>query len=157
LFGVTLGARTAVILAIGKIVPLIAFVVVGVFFVSLGRALAVEAPQGKKLGEAALLILFAYAGFENTAAPAGEHKNPRRDVPFALLCELALRPLISPGVRLVAGGPPPAPPPPNPPPAAPPRLFLGGAGGLLLTAGAAISILGTNSNTVLAGPRYLYA
>jgi amino acid transporter len=35
--------------------------------------------------------------------------------------------------------------------------FLGSWGGLLLTAGAAVSILGTNSNTVLSGPRYLYA
>jgi amino acid transporter len=37
------------------------------------------------------------------------------------------------------------------------RLFLGPWGGWLLTVGAAISILGTNSNTVLAGPRYLFA
>jgi amino acid transporter len=37
------------------------------------------------------------------------------------------------------------------------RLFLGPWGGLLLTVGAAVSILGTNSNTVLAGPRYLFA
>ena len=28
---------------------------------------------------------------------------------------------------------------------------------MLLTVGAVLSILGTNSNTVLAGPRYLYA
>ncbi len=36
-------------------------------------------------------------------------------------------------------------------------LFLGPWAGGLLTIGAAMSILGTNSNTVLAGPRYLYA
>ena len=35
--------------------------------------------------------------------------------------------------------------------------FLGSWAGLLLTVGAALSILGTNSNTVLAGPLYLYA
>ncbi|HEV2844997.1 MAG TPA: APC family permease, partial [Thermoanaerobaculia bacterium] len=35
--------------------------------------------------------------------------------------------------------------------------FLGSWGILLTTIGGAISILGTNSNTVLAGPRYLYA
>ena len=28
---------------------------------------------------------------------------------------------------------------------------------MLLTVGAALSVLGTNNNTVLAGPRYLYA
>jgi amino acid transporter len=37
------------------------------------------------------------------------------------------------------------------------RLFLGSWGGRLMTFGAVVSILGTNSNTVLAGPRYLFA
>lgn len=37
------------------------------------------------------------------------------------------------------------------------RGFLGSWGGWLLTVGAAVSILGTNHNTVLAGPRYLFA
>jgi amino acid transporter len=37
------------------------------------------------------------------------------------------------------------------------RIFLGEWGGWLLTAGAAISILGTNGGSVLAGPRYLFA
>ena len=34
---------------------------------------------------------------------------------------------------------------------------MGPLGGFLLTLGAALSVLGTNNNTVLAGPRYLYA
>jgi amino acid transporter len=37
------------------------------------------------------------------------------------------------------------------------QRLLGTAGGLIMTVGAAVSILGTNSNTMLAGPRYLYA
>ena len=37
------------------------------------------------------------------------------------------------------------------------RLFLGGWGGWLLTLGAVLSILGTNGNTMLSGPRYLFA
>ncbi len=43
------------------------------------------APPAGSLGAASLLVLFAYAGFENTATPAGEFNNPQRDVPFALL------------------------------------------------------------------------
>ena len=27
-------------------------------------------------------MLFAYAGFENMGVPAGEYKNPRRDLPI---------------------------------------------------------------------------
>jgi APA family basic amino acid/polyamine antiporter len=36
------------------------------------------------------------------------------------------------------------------------RLLLGPFGGFLLTLGAVLSVLGTNNNTVLSGPRYLY-
>jgi amino acid transporter len=37
------------------------------------------------------------------------------------------------------------------------RMLMGPFGGFLLTLGAVLSVLGTNNNTVLAGPRYLYA
>ena len=51
-----------------------------------------------------LLLLFAYAGFENTAAPAGEFKNPRRDVPFALIMQIVIVTLIYTAVQYVALG-----------------------------------------------------
>jgi amino acid transporter len=35
--------------------------------------------------------------------------------------------------------------------------MMGPVGGFILTLGAILSVLGTNNNTVLAGPRYLYA
>jgi amino acid transporter len=37
------------------------------------------------------------------------------------------------------------------------RAWMGPIGGFLLTLGAALSVLGTNNNTILSGPRYLYA
>ena len=36
-------------------------------------------------GTAALLLIFAYGGYEVTGVPAGEAANPRRDVPFAFV------------------------------------------------------------------------
>ena len=51
---------------------------------------------------AAMLLLFAYAGFENTAAAAGEFRNPRRDIPFALMMQVALVTVIYVGVQAVA-------------------------------------------------------
>ncbi|HEX5758169.1 MAG TPA: APC family permease [Thermoanaerobaculia bacterium] len=155
--GVKAAARTAVLLAIGKIVPLLVFVGVGAFAFS-RATLAGAAPTGEgTLGEAALLLLFAYAGFENTAAPAGEFKNPRRDVPFALITQIVLVTLIYSGVQLVALGTLPDVARSETPLADAARLFLGGWGGWLLTLGAVVSILGTISNTMLSGPRYLFA
>jgi APA family basic amino acid/polyamine antiporter len=158
LLGVKSGVRTAVFLAITKTLPLLIFIVVGVFFVSNSLAASVvPKPDSGSLGDAVLLLLFAYAGFENTAAPAGEFKNPRRDVPFALVVQIVLVTLIYTGVQWVALGTLPGVVNSATPLADSAQRFLGGWGGLLMTVGGVVSILGTNSNTVLSGPRYLYA
>jgi basic amino acid/polyamine antiporter, APA family len=158
LIGVKSGVRTAVFLAITKTVPLLIFIAVGLFFVSPRLALSVVAKPGAGgPGDAVLLLLYAYAGFENTAAPAGEFKNPRRDVPFALIVQIVIVTLIYTAVQWVALGTLPGVANSPTPLADAAARFLGGWGGLLMTTGAVISILGTNGNTVLSGPRYLYA
>lgn len=156
--GVRSGVSTAVFLAISKTLPLLLFIAAGVFAFSPEIfAAAGQAPRNGTLGEAALLLLFAYAGFENTAAPAGEFKNPRRDVPFALITQVIIVTLIYTSVQAVALGTLPGVAQSQTPLADSARLFLGGWGGWLMTFGAVVSILGTNSNTVLSGPRYLFA
>lgn len=155
--GVKAGVRTAVFLVITKVLPLLVFVGVGVFYARWSQVSAQGATQEGGIGQAALLLLFAYAGFENTPAPAGEFRNPRRDVPFALIVEITLVTAIYFLVQWVALGTLPGVAASTTPLADAAATFLGGWGGLLLTAGAAVSILGTNSNTVLSGPRYLFA
>jgi amino acid transporter len=155
--GVRSGVNTMVVLVLAKLLPLAIFVAVGVFAVSRSM-IARQAPlPGGGLGQAALLLLFAYAGFENTAAAAGEFKNPRRDVPFGLLVEMGFVTLLYVAVQWVALGTVPNLGSSATPLADGARIFLGRWGGWLLTAGAVVSILGTNNNSVLAGPRYLYA
>jgi APA family basic amino acid/polyamine antiporter len=155
--GVKSGVRTAVFLAITKTLPLLIFIFVGVFYVSPALASSVTAKPGAgSLGDAVLLLLYAYAGFENTAAPAGEFKNPRRDVPFALITQIIIVTLIYSTVQWVALGTLPGVVNSQTPLADAAARFLPW-GGLLMTVGGVISILGTNGNTVLSGPRYLYA
>lgn len=79
--GMKVGADTAVTLVVAEMLPLVLFVVVGLFFVDWSRVTAFEAPPSSTLAQAALLLPFACAGFENTPAAAGESKNPQRDVP----------------------------------------------------------------------------
>ena len=155
--GVKSGARTAVVLAWGKVLPLVLFVAVGLFFVDWSRIFPVPMPDRANFMKAALLVLFAYAGFENTPAPAGEFLDPKRDVPFALIMQIVIVTAIYTAVQLVALGTVPnlgASPTPLADAAA---MMMGPVGGLILTLGAVLSVLGTNNNTVLAGPRYLYA
>jgi amino acid transporter len=157
LAGVRFGVGASLVLVLGKLLPLTVFVGAGLAAASWER-LAGQRPVGEgSLGEAALLLLFAYAGFENTPAPAGEFRNPKRDVPFALATEVALVTLLYTAVQAVALATLPELGSSKTPLADAARLFLGEPGGWLLTVGAAIGILGTNGNTVLAGPRYLFA
>jgi len=120
-------------------------------------AAAGGSPGWHQIGAAALLLLYAYAGFENTAAAAGEYKNPRRDVPFALLAQIGFVTLLYAWVQWVALATLPGLAASATPLADAARRFLGDWGGWLLTLGATLSILGTNGNTVLTGPRYLFA
>ena len=157
--GIKQGARVAVGFTITKILPLLVLIGAGILAIDRSRLFPVPAPGTGNLGKAALLLLFAYAGFENTAAAAGEYKDPRRDIPFALITMLVVVTLLYTLVQLVAlgtlpdlgrrtGGAPLA-------DAA--TMLLGTGAGVLLTAGAAISIGGNIGSSMLAGPRYLYA
>src|SRR5690554_6011560 len=150
--GVKQGAGTAVGLLIAKMVPLVLFVLVGLFYVDWASVAAMEPPPPGALGETALLLLFAYAGFENTPAAAGEYRNPQRDVPFALLTMIVVVTLLYTGVQVVALGTLPGVATAESPVAESAALFMGAGGALLMTVGALISIGGNVGNTVLVGP-----
>lgn len=156
--GVRAAARTGVLLSVAKVVPLLLFVAIGAWYVdsSLAEPL-VASPEPRALGEAALLLLFAYAGFENLPAAAGEYRNPRRDVPFAMLSMIATVTAIYFAVQWVALGTLPGLAQSQTPLAAAADRFAGAWLAWVVTVGAAVSILGTNSNTVMLGPRYLHA
>ena len=156
LIGVRSGARTSVVLAVAKLVPLAVFVAAGIFAFSFERLIG-QADGTGGLGAAALLLLYAFAGFENTAAAAGEHKNPQRDIPFALVTQIAIVTAVYVLVQAVALGTLDEIAQSDTPLADAAVGFIGPFGGLLLTVGAALSILGTTANSVFAGPRYLFA
>jgi len=156
LIGVRSGVRTAVFLVVSKLVPLLVFIGLGFRFAKMGTFTGQPAGTGD-LGEAALLLLYAYAGFENTTAPAGEYRNPRRDLPFALLVHIAIITTVYVAVQYVALATLPNAAASETPLADAAAGMGGPMLGLLLTLGAAFSILGTQSNTILIGPRYLFA
>ncbi len=155
--GVKAAAKTGVAFVLVKLLPLVAFIMIGLFYVDWAAVEVDGLPSLDGLGEAALLLLFAYAGFENTPAAAGEYKNPQRDVPFALIAMIVSITLIYTLVQLVALGTLPGLAESGSPLAEAAGSFAGNWAALLLTVGAAISIMGTNNNTMLFGPRYVYA
>lgn len=157
IIGVKEGARFAVGLTIAKILPLLIFIVVGLFAVDWGTFTNISLPDTVDLGKAALVLLFAYAGFENSPACAGEYKNPKRNVPFAILTMITVVTGIYVLVQVVAVGVNPNLAATESPLADSAKIFMGIAGAVLLSIGAIVSIGGNMSNTTLIGPRYLFA
>ena len=155
--GVKAGARTTVVLTIGKLLPLLLLVAVGLLALPWGRVFPVPLPDAKQFGPAALLVLYAYSGFETVSGPAGEYKDPQRNLPFALITQLLVVTVVYSLVQLVAIAFVPDLGHAETPLSDAGRALLGPAGGALLTLGAAISVLGTNNGMLLSGPRFLYA
>jgi amino acid transporter len=156
-FGVR-GASFAVnLLTVAKLVPLLVFVGVGLFFVDTSRITLLALPALGSLRQAALLLVFAYGGFENANVPTEEALNPRRHLPTALLVTIAAVTLLYVLIQVVAQGTLPELATSATPLASAARRVMGSPGGWMLTAGAVVSTLGSISALVLVGPRVLYA
>ena len=78
----TLGFMTVV-----KITPLILLVIVGL--ATRDPAVGLSLPQFSGFESVVLLTFYAYMAFENTTFAAGELRNPKRNVPLALITTLA--------------------------------------------------------------------
>ena len=157
--GVKYGARAAVALSIAKILPLVFLAAVGIFAIDPSRLVPAGSPTPQALGQAALLLLFAYAGFENTAAAAGEFRNPQRDVPFALIAMIAIVTVLYTVIQLVALGTVPdlASEVGGAPLAVAATLVAGAWAANVMTLGAVVSMGGNLGSTLFAAPRYVYA
>lgn len=141
---------------IGKLLPLAAFALIGVFFADLSRVIPTGTVSIGNLGAAALLLIFAYGGYEVTGVPAGEASNPRQDVPFAFIATIlvvsivmTLTASVAAGLLDVAAT--------RTPVADASALIMGAFGGLLVSAGSVVSMTGNNMGQLLSGSRTVYA
>jgi APA family basic amino acid/polyamine antiporter len=157
--GVKYGAASIYILTFGKLVPLVGFIILSLAVWKtnpIPQSFALPGPDTQWV-DAALFMLFAYAGFENLGVPAGEFKNPRRDLPFALLAGILAIAAIYVLVQLGAMSALPDLSQSDTPIASAASAIIGPIGGVIVTIGALMSMAGTNSGTMLEGSRMLYA
>ena len=73
------------LLTLGKLLPLAVFIVAGLWFVDWTRLTGPARMSVADLSSSALLLVYAFGGYEVIPVVAGETRNPRRDVPFALI------------------------------------------------------------------------
>ena len=156
-----LGIRQSAIvvntLTIGKVVPLAIFIVFGLPHVVPSALQPHETLTWAQVTTAALYLIFAFGGYDTVPVPAGEARNPARDVPFAMVMSVAISGTIMCLAQVVALGVLPNILASTTPLADAAVLFLGGGGALLLTVGAVVSTSGNNLGGALAGSRILYA
>src|SRR5690349_16500929 len=68
-------------LTIGKLLPLAVFIIGGIWFIDPSHFANMPTPSREQISAGAILLIFAYGGYEVTGVLAGEAANPRKDVP----------------------------------------------------------------------------
>ena len=154
------GAGAVTLITLVKVLPLLLFVGVGIFFIK-PEAITLSPPgQDQSLGNAVLLLMFAFFGIESSLTPSGEVRNPARTVPRAIYLALCITTTIYILIQLVAqgtlGGERLA-QSTAAPLAESAGLFLGNFGRVLLLVGATVSSFGYLASDVLNTPRTLFA
>ncbi|MFN3388663.1 MAG: APC family permease [Allosphingosinicella sp.] len=157
LVGVRRAVRLLDALTLLKALPLVGMALLGLVLAGGGLEAPAALPPIGEMEAAALLILYAFVGFENSVVPAGETADPKRTIPRALVATILATALLYFVVQLAyvavmargEGG--------DAPMAAFGTALIGPAGGILLTAAAIFSLLGNISGGITGTTRTTYA
>ena len=88
IFGVNVSKFVNNLITISKLVPLTLFIAIGIFFIN-GANFTPVFPQDTyvdgSFAQAAVLLFFAYTGFEVIAIAAEDMKNPKKNLPRAII------------------------------------------------------------------------
>ena len=156
-----LGVRQAAIVGnfftVGKLVPIIIFCVAGLFFLNRQAFVPGPSPTTGAFSQSVLLLVFAFTGFEMATIPAGEVRDPQKNLPRALLIAIFVVAVLYILIQIVCVGTLPELGQSQKPLADAGSRFLGTAGGAIISAGAIISITGNLNILMLAGSRLPFA
>ena len=157
LLGVRQAAIVSNIFTIGKIIPMVIFIAVGLFFLNPQAFALGPRPATGAFSQSVLLLIYAFTGFEMAAIPAGEVKDPRKNLPRALLIAIAVVAFLYILVQVVCVGTFPELAQSQKPLADAGMRFMGASGAAVISAGAVISITGNLNILVLSGSRVPFA
>ncbi len=165
IFGVKAAGKLNDILTIAKLSPLLLIVIVGLasFLPNPGSFVSNYTPFAPfglgNFGTALVLIFWAYVGFELGTLPAAEVKEPKTTIPKAIITGMAIVTFFYLTTNLVIFGT-----------VSSPRLFqtviplvlvgsalLGASGAAFISAGALVSVSGSDESGILGTARLAYA
>jgi basic amino acid/polyamine antiporter, APA family len=157
--GVKHGDNVVKINTLIKLIPLVVLIIAGIFGTSIENLKWHALPTISKLGEASLLLFFAFAGGEASLNVSGELKNPQKVVPLGILSGMGavvlfyiLIQTVSQGVLgadLINQS--------EAPLAAVANKVIGQFGSTLMIIGAAFSMFAALSGSILSYPRVIFA
>jgi amino acid transporter len=157
ILGVRDTARVSNIFTVGKLLPMILFIAVGVFVLS-PQNFSFDAPLAYKTFSASVLtMVYAFSGFEMAVIPVGEVQDPQRNLPMALLTAISVVAILYISIQVVCIGTLPELAASTKPIADAGSRFLGRAGGSIITAGVLVSIIGNLNVLILAASRLVFA
>lgn len=96
LFGVNIMAYLNNIATIGKLIPMILFISIGIFFSDINnfQPFFPENITLNATSTAIILVFYAFTGFENLGVAAGDMQNPTKNVPRALISSILIVSII---------------------------------------------------------------
>ncbi len=157
--GVKYGSQLVEFITFAKLLPLVLLILVGWTTVETNNLNVSGWPGWTNLGEASLILFFAYGGAEASLTVSGEIKNPGRTVPIGILWGIFIVVIIYATIHLITQGilgsnlleyk--------DAPLSQAASLIFGPAGVILILVCAAISIWGAISGDILTMPRFLFA
>ncbi|MCW8925520.1 MAG: amino acid permease [Xanthomonadales bacterium] len=140
-----------------KLLPLSLLVLFGLGEIDLQMLGGAAFPEVGELGEALLVVLYAYVGFEGTMVAAGEGKRPRRDVPRAVVNTILFTGVMYLLIQAVSVSALPGLASSKTALADVAGVLMGPMGAMLLTLGAVFSIFGNLQSTYVSAPRMTFA
>ncbi len=155
--GIRQSAVMTNIFTFGKLLPLLIFVAVGMFFVQGANFTFETVPGYSSFSSAVLLLIYAFLGFEAAVVLTGETKDPARSIPFGLIAGLAIVTVFYILIQVVSIGTLPSLATSERPIADAGVVFLGPLGAAMITAGVVLSVLGNINVGVLSATRLLFA
>lgn len=157
--GAKQGVAVVKMITLIKLLPLFGIIIFGFGKINSANLHWEHVPSFKTFGNTALILFFAFAGFESALGVSGEIKNPKRTVPLGILLGgvlvlivYLLLQMVTQGIlgsQMAAYK--------DAPLAAIAEKIVGPVGGTILLLTAAISCFGAVSADVLNTPRVLFA
>ncbi|HUP39484.1 MAG TPA: APC family permease [Vicinamibacterales bacterium] len=156
--GIKPGIRLVEVITAAKLMPLLFLVVAGVWSLNVDF-LRMTMPTVSQVGQASIVLLFAFVGVEVALTPSGEISDPAKTVPRAILTALAVATSIYLAVQTVAQGTlgPELPLFKEAPLVETASRLFGTGAKVIFLIGMAVSIFGYIAGDMLGTPRVLFA